>query len=278
MSKAPMSQAPMSKAMYERAGAAFVGSEITASGWSPQAQSGGAVLALLGHVIEDVPTLTPMSLSRCTADIFRPVPIGVPLTVEPTIIREGKKIQVVDLRVFSADADHVRARVLRIRDADLRGLERSPQSTTDRDPSTRMPTPESLSDDVAFGHLPPFLREAMDFRRASIAEHGVNGLWTRLLAPVVENEEVRPTSRVTVPMDLVNLIGVGAGLRGFTAINPDVSAHVSRAPAGEWVALVGETIFADAVGHGVSAATMSDADGVFGVVSTSQIVERFRSD
>ena len=46
-----------------------------------------------------------------------------------------------------------------------------------------------------------------------------------------------------------------------------------RPPAGEWIALVGDTRFGPAVGHGVSMATMSDAHGVFGVTSTSQLVD-----
>jgi len=52
-----------------------------------------------------------------------------------------------------------------------------------------------------------------------------------------------------------------------------VSGHLCRAPVGEWVALTGDTHFAHRVGHGFSTALMSDAEGVFGVTSTSQILE-----
>ena len=41
----------------------------------------------------------------------------------------------------------------------------------------------------------------------------------------------------------------------------------------EWVALTGNTYYAHGVAHGVSIATMSDARGVFGVTSTSQILD-----
>ena len=85
----------------------------------PGAQAGGAVLALLGHVLEDVPTLAPMSLSRLTVDLVRPVPIGEPLWIDHVVIREGKIIQVVDSIVRSAQHECVRARTLRIRDEDL---------------------------------------------------------------------------------------------------------------------------------------------------------------
>lgn len=77
-------------------------------------------------------------------------------------------------------------------------------------------------------------------------------------------------------MDCVNLIGLdsrdGRPMRA-SAINADVTGHVVRAPVGEWVALTGHTHFAPGVGHGVSAATMSDADGVIGITSTSQLLQ-----
>lgn len=260
-------------ALYEPDGDAFVGTPLTEGGWSPDAQSGGAVLALLGHVIEDVPTLMPMSLSRLTVDLVRPVPIGRPLRIEPMVVREGKKIQVVDLRVFTEDADHVRARVLRIRDADVDGTD-VPESSTDADPARHMPPPADLDPADDLPGLPAFLRTALDFRRTDSARHDVNGIWTRLRVAVVAGEPVRATSRVAVPMDVVNLIGI-RDLRGFTGINPDVSAHVVRPPVGDWVGLVGETVFAPDVGHGVSAATLSDEQGVLGITSTSQLLDRY---
>lgn len=259
------------RALYERDGEAYVGTEITAGGWSPGAQSGGAVLALLGHVLEDIATLTPMSVSRVTADLVRPVPIGEPLRIEHDIVREGKKIQVVDLRVVTGGVDHARARVLRVRNADLRGVEGAPISSTDADPATALPAPDEI--DPPDHHLPAFLRTALDFRRIAPETDGANGVWLRLVAPVVAGEPIRATSRATVPMDVVNLIGARFSGDRFTAINPDVSAHLVRPPVGEWVALAGETLFAHGVGHGISAATMSDAEGVFGISSTSQIVD-----
>ena len=265
-------------ALYLPDGDAFRATEITAGGWSPDAQSGGAVLALLGHVLEDVETLTPMSLTRMTVDLVRPAPIGQPLRVVPTVVREGKKIQVVDLTVTSGDMEVARARALRVRNLDLGGVDGIPVSTTNDDPASHLPPPDSLPNMVDSDGPAEFLRIGMDFRRTDSSRHDVNGLWCRLLVPVVAGEPVRATSRATVPMDLVNLIGVGYFGRGVTAINADVSAHVLRPPVGEWIGLVGDTRFGHQVGHGVSAATMSDDDGVFGLTSTSQVVDVVATD
>ena len=93
--------------------------------------------------------------------------------------------------------------------------------------------------------------------------------------PVVAGEPVRATSLAALPLDMANLLGVMLDPTKASSINPDVTGHLCRAPAGEWVALTGNTYYGHAVGHGVSMATMSDKDGVFGVTSTSQILDAF---
>jgi hypothetical protein len=58
-------------ALYLRDGSSDVGTMLTQGGWDPKGASGGAVLALLGQCLDEVPTLVPMSVSRLTADLVR---------------------------------------------------------------------------------------------------------------------------------------------------------------------------------------------------------------
>src|SRR3546814_10740206 len=74
--------------LYVRDGDGFVGTVLTQGSWDPGAANGGAVLALLGQCLDEVPSLVPMSLARLTADLVRPVPIGRRLHVVPTIRSE----------------------------------------------------------------------------------------------------------------------------------------------------------------------------------------------
>lgn len=262
------------QALYVRDGDAFVGTGCTKGSWHDNGQSGGAVLALLGHVLEDVPTLVPMSLTRLTVDFVRPVPVGERLHVDQVVLREGKKIQLVDVVVRTGAAEHVRARALRIRDADI-GDERVPISSTDHDPAAALPPPAELAPTDQHEGVADFLRYGAELRRTAepLDAEGTHGAWVRLRVPVVAGEPVRPTSRVALPMDCVNLIGISGFPPGASAINADVSAHVFRAPASEWVAMVGSTRFDPRIGHGCSMATLSDAEGVLGVSSTSQVVQ-----
>ncbi|MET0158912.1 MAG: acyl-CoA thioesterase domain-containing protein, partial [Acidimicrobiales bacterium] len=190
-----MSAADRVDALYAHDGDAFVGTACTGSAWDGTTQSGGAVLSLLGHVLEDVPTLVPMSLTRLTVDIVRPVPVGRPLHIATEIVREGKKIQLVDLTMTAGETVTTRARALRIRDRDVTELPGMPGSSSDRNPAATLPQP----DDLAELELPPgvceFLRLGAEIRRTTGAVDGVHGVWCRLRVPVVAGEPVRASSR-----------------------------------------------------------------------------------
>ena len=120
--------------------------------------------------------------------------------------------------------------------------------------------------------LPGFM-QAVDMRRPSIIGGTGHGTWLRLVAPVVAGEPIRATSRLVVGFDFANLIGVDAHPDEVTLINPDVTGHVLRPPVGEWVGITGETRFNPAMGRGLSWAQLSDDDGVFAVVSISQLIQ-----
>jgi acyl dehydratase len=260
--------------LFVRDGEGFVGTECTGSAWDPSTQSGGAVLALLGHVLEDVPTLVPMSLTRLTVDIVRPVPVGQRLDIGAEIVREGKKIQLVDLVVTAGDVVTTRARALRVRDRDVAGLPGMATSTTDVNPTVSIPPPEAVPAVEPPPGMCDFLRLGAEVRRTDEAVGGVHVAWCRFRVPVIDGEPIRATSRAALPLDVVNMLGVrDLDPRVASSINPDVSGHLSRAPVDEWVALTGNTHYDHGVGHGVSMAVLSDSAGAFGVTSTSQLLD-----
>ena len=259
------------RALFRRDGDGYVGTALTQGGWDPRHANGGTVLALLGHCLDDVPTLVPMALSRLTVDLVRPVPIGPRLRVVSEVLREGKKIQVVELRLVVDDVVHVRASALRLRRADLDPTI-VPPSTTDARPADALVRPDAALSFREVGGGPGFLG-GIDLRRAPFVEGPGHGAWVRLVVPVVAGEEVRPTARVVLGFDFANLVGVDAEAAAVTMINPDVTGQVLRPPTGEWIGIVGETRFAPDGGRGVSWASLSDDDGVFAVVSVSQLLQ-----
>jgi hypothetical protein len=208
-----------------------------------------------------------------TVDIVRPVPVGERLLVHTDVVREGKKIQLVDLALLAGEVVTTRARALRVRDLDVGALAGMPVSTSEHNPSTDLPPPEALEGVDHREGVADFLRYGAELRRTIEPIDGVHALWCRLRVPVVAGAPVRATSRAALPLDIVNLLGVALDPTRASSINPDVTGHLCRAPVGEWVALTGHTYYSHAVAHGVSMAAMSDAHGVFGVTSTSQILQ-----
>jgi hypothetical protein len=261
------------EALYLRDGDAFVGTRATKASWYDNGQAGGAVLALLGHVIEDVPTLGPLSLTRMTVDIVRPVPFGVRLHVEPTVVREGKRIQVVDFVVRTDELITTHARALRIRDEDITVHGGIPRSTSDHVPARELPGPEAWTSAEEHYGVADFLVHGAELRRSPEPIDGQYGAWVRLRIPVVAGEAVRATSRAVLPLDTVNLLGLAAGdVRKVGIINPDVTGHLIRLPTDEWIAMTGNSYYAHQVGHGMSMAVLSDRAGVYGLTSTTQLV------
>lgn len=259
-------------ALYVRDGDAFVGTELIQGGWDPTAANGGAVLTLLGQVLDQVPTLVPMAVTRFTADLVRPVPMGRRMHVRHEIVREGKKIQLVELRLEVDGVDHVRASALRLREEAFDPAE-LPTSTTDERPAAALTPPDSLP--RIRSQAPGFagFLDGVDMRKSS-RRAGAAGTWVKLDADVVAGEPNSPTASMACAFDFANLIGVEAELLAVTMINPDVTAQVLRPPTGEWIAVTGDTRFAPGSGRGVSAAVLSDLDGPFAVASTSQLVQR----
>jgi len=259
--------------MFLPDGDGFVGTILTQGGWDPDAANGGAVLALLGHCLEEVPTLVPMTMSRLTVDLVHPTPLGKRLNIVPTILREGKKIQVVLLQLFADEVELVRATALRLREEEI-DASGMPPSTTDARPADALARPEdSIPMMGPTEGLPGFLK-AVEMRKTPYLDGSGHGNWVRLKVPVVAGEPIRATSRLTLGIDYANLIGLQGHPGVVTMINPDVSAHILRPPNGEWVGITGETIFNTQMGRGISFAQLSDDDGIFAVVSLSQLLQR----
>jgi len=261
--------------MFVRDGDAFVGTTLTQGGWDRRHMNGAAVLALLGHCLDDVPTLVPMVVSRFTADLARPLPIGPRLRVVPEVVREGKKLQLVQLRVVVDDVEHAWATALRLRVADLSDVPGIPGSsaTTPTADELLVPRAELTSMRAANNpNLPGFLR-AIDLWRAPRLDGEGSGYWARLDTPVVAGEAPRPTAFITFAFDCANVMGIENPMANVTMINPDVTAHVLRPPADDWVAVTGDTYVEASMGRSMTLATYSDSRGMYAQGSLSQLVQ-----
>src|ERR1700745_3084816 len=102
------------EAIYRVDGANVLTSAFAGEPWDPKLQHGAAPSSLICWAVERLPSPVPMRVARLTVDLMRPVPVA-PLTIVVETLREGRKIQLVSVRLLAKDTEVVRATVLRIR-------------------------------------------------------------------------------------------------------------------------------------------------------------------
>jgi hypothetical protein len=236
--------------------------------------NGAAVLALLGHCLDDVPTLVPMVLSRFTADLARALPIGPRLHVVSEVVREGKKLQLVQLRIVVDGVEHAWATALRLRVDDLSARDDVPRSSASTPTAAELLAPrEELASMRDLNPDVPGFLHAIDLWRAPRLDGRGSGLWARLDTPVVAGEPNRASANITFAFDCANVMGIDNPMANVTMINPDVTAHVLRPPADEWIAVTGDTYVEPAMGRSMTVASYSDSRGMFAHGSLSQLVQ-----
>lgn len=252
----------------------FASTPLANAGWYDEGQHGGALAALIAGHIETIPTLTPMQVTRLTIDMFRVVPL-VPLTLETSVIREGKRIQVLETRVLSGNTEYTRATVQRIRVDDV-GL---PEGVSeDRSP---FPPPESLEGIVpgSWGLGPEgkvmFHRHAIEVREIAGGFHTTESgsLWMRLTTPVIAGAEITPLQRLVVPADFCNGVSRLTLDPHWLFMNPDLSVNVNRLPQGEWVALEAHSRYSPN-GRGIATGTLWDNQGYLGESTQTLYLDR----
>ena len=237
---------------------------LSQSGWYENGQHGGLIAGLLARAVERVPTLAPMEVARLTVDIFRVVPT-VPLTVKTSLIREGKRIQLIRAHMYAADIEVAQATALRLRVADL-----PPPQAAQPDP-TLLPTSVARSKAVDMERVgvgvsgrPYFHRHGVQMRQAEgeFDQPGPGAVWIKILTPLVAGEELTPLLRAAITSDHGN--GISSVLpTSWVFMNADLNVHLFRLPVGDWVGLRSLSWFAH-LGRGVAHSQLFDENGGIG--------------
>jgi hypothetical protein len=126
-------------ALFVRRGDEYVATELTQGPWSPEHQHGGPVCALLATVVERVPSVVPMRCGRLTVDLMRTVPVA-PLCARAEVVREGKRVQLVEAALEHNGVEVARASALRVRVGSTPNALTLPQRPESRRPACRRHT------------------------------------------------------------------------------------------------------------------------------------------
>ncbi|MFA9445556.1 thioesterase family protein [Egicoccus sp. AB-alg6-2] len=263
----------MSRPIFERDGERVVPTALARGPWDPGHCHGGAPAALLAATVDAVPSLVPMQGVRLTYDLLRPVPLS-PLQVHTRIVREGKRVQVVETWLTTDHATELmRCRALRLRigEVDLPG-----GAVVDDAPPTTGPDELERLADLQGWEADGFWR-AVDVRMVSgmLGEAGPGTAWFRVVAPLADGLALTPLARVAATADFGNGIGSPLPMATHLFVNPDLSVHLDRLPEGEWLAMASHSV-AQATGNGLTTSTLYDRGGRIGLAAQSLYVEGSR--
>ena len=260
----------MPDAFYEPDGEVFVATELTRGPWDAGAQHAGPPAALLGRALEQLPGGEGMQVGRVTFEILRSVPIA-PVRISAEIVRPGRKVQMVAAELSVEDEVLMRVRGWRLRSA---AIEIPPEVTSTPDPP---PFPEDSKgfDFFPTGHELGY-HSAMELRfaRGGFMELGPATAWLRMRHPLVTGEEPSPLQRTLIAADVGNGISAALDFRRFVFVNVDLTVHLERMPAGEWVCVDALTL-PQPSGIGTAESVLADRDGRIGrALQTLLIDER----
>lgn len=217
----------MPDALYDFDGDLYYPGELTRGPWSPDAQHGGPVAALLARAAEQLPSEVPVQVVRLTVELVRPVPLS-PLALSVSLARPGRRVQLVDASITAGGLEVAKARALRIRTASVP----VPEQLGDP-PSPALPDGDSPAARIARTAF----AEAVELRfvRGSWEQPGPVTMWSRLLVPVVAGEDPSPLQRTAAAADFGNGVSRVLDFETHTFINPDLTVALARCPVGEWV-------------------------------------------
>ena len=251
--------AAVADAIYLPAGPdRFEPTELSRGPWDPNAQHGGAPAALIARAIERVESTVPMDVVRITYEFLRPVPLS-PLDLRTRVLRDGKRVQLVEATLLADELDVARATGLRIRTEAVSAPDGAPEP-----PAHGGPTDGALLEPPG-ERATSFAWNAMEIRFTvgSFWEVGPAFAWFRLRFPLVPGEAPSPLQRLAAAGDFGNGIATAVSWRTHVFINPDLTLYVERLPEGEWVGLDAATRVGDA-GVGVSDSALYDERGRVG--------------
>lgn len=249
---------------YEKRDALMVPGPLVAGPWDARLQGGVPLAGLFAHLIEQVPSLVPMVTTRLLIDLTRPTPM-VPFTTDVRIVREGKRVQMIEVDLIIDGVVTAKASAMRVRVAG-----------TPAEPETRaeIPPPNAnklMTDRSRIAHLVE--RRLID---GGIQKRGPGTAWIRISGEIVKGEPITPYVQAAMCADFGSGLSAVVDWREWSFANVDITLHLTRMPKAGWLKLNAATITGGA-GVAVVHGAMFDEYGAIGHTHQTLYLDKVRA-
>lgn len=241
-------------------------SALTRGPWHPDHQHGGPPIALVCRSVERAALEYGLThISRLTANLLRPVPIGE-LAVEVGTDYAGRNAGHFSARLMAGAKEIARFTALAQRENDVK--------FPDDLPGHPAPLAPLAPDDSPIATF-PFAGKHVgyaDLVETRVARghffRGPCSIWFRLRYPLLEGETPSAYQRVAVAADSGNGISAILDFAKYSFVNSDLTINLLRRPEGEWICLDARTHLGP-TGCGLAESMLFDTRGLVGRATQS---------
>ncbi|MGD9792962.1 MAG: thioesterase family protein [Acidimicrobiia bacterium] len=260
----------MTSAYYELIDGLLHPTDLSVGPWTPNVQHGAAVCGAVTRAVEALPTAQPMDIVRQATDLSRGVPMG-PTRVDTRVLREGKRLQVVEADIIVGGEIYARANVLRMRRSPVIDDADRPAPWPGEAEAGARPEvnahPELWNGPLAMSLQPMWERW----------QPGRGAVWIKMTSELVAGEPLTPPLRASLSAEMIMTSGHAVSLDRYIVINADISMSLTRMPIGDDIRVTSTVRLSDD-GYGVSEGELYDTTGRFGSGLKSLLIDRRRPD
>jgi len=253
---------------------AFEPTLATESPWSPDAQHGGPPTALLAHVMRTRLHVDGMRIARITNEFLGSIP-RVPLTAEAAVVRDGRRIRLIEASLLADGKPVAIARAWQIATNGGAHPDEAGVPASGLAAGEAPPLPDAMPQKYFSGFRNWGYGESVEWRwvRGSYDSPGEAVVWARPRIPLLAGEPLQPLERALVIADSANGVSSALNPREWLFIPPAITVTLHRYPEGDWIYLAATSTLA-ADGLGSTLGTLGDRNGQIGSVAQPLLVAR----
>ncbi|MEQ1807394.1 MAG: thioesterase family protein [Burkholderiaceae bacterium] len=245
-------------------------SALTRGPWHPEHQHAGPPIALVCRAFEAAAAEHGLThISRLTANLLRPVPIG-DVVIEVATDYAGRNAGHYSAQLLAGSKCVARFTALAQREVETAMPAALPRDPPGHAPPKRPPAPdESPEGAFPFAGAHVGYADLVETRVASGKMfNGPCAVWFRLRHPLLECETPSVYQRIAVAADSSNGISAVLDFKKYVFVNSDLTINLLRRPRGPWVCVDARTHLGPD-GCGLTASNLFDTEGLIGMATQS---------